>query len=230
MSTVYINRRNFVVLSGSALLSGCQATTASDSLSQSVARRNQTLQAAIIVGAGLGFAVAQARGGSALTGLVVGAFVGATAHAALNYARTLLKNNENDLTRSYIALGDNAISDARTFLAENAPAIEERSAIVDAIKQGSRSVNLSNIETKLRDLAELEKRRTIPTPAYAQAAEIYPPCTNILPQAAGVAPQKTGEQQYAWNASKENLKITTQYSLKNAQSFRDLKALGIRLT
>jgi len=168
--------------SSSLILSACTSSTGSNTLSGNIDRQQAVLQASIVVGAALGYAVARDRGGSALVGIAIGAAAGAIAASALQYARYVARRASNDIEKSF-ALTRSAISeDTATFQRENVPIVQRRAQLSRQLAQPGRISNPLEVVDHLENLKAQERATTIPIEAYVQAAPVYRQCLILLPE------------------------------------------------
>ncbi|WP_146746277.1 hypothetical protein [Rhodovulum viride] len=175
-----MKRRFFMTGMTASAMAGCTSTTGT--ITQDVARRQRVLQASIIIGAGLGYAVARDRGGSALAGIAVGAFVGGAVASAIQYARLLLDRSNGRLEGGYDLSARASLEDLRVFTSENIPVLDRRAQLLAELDRPGAATRPVQIVIELEALNVLAKQATIPTPAYKESAEMYPETNRVMPE------------------------------------------------
>lgn len=201
-------------------------------LAGQINQRNNALMLSVIIGAGLGYAVARDRGGSALAGVAAGAFIGAVAVTAAKYASLLLDQNNGSLPRSFESLGDNAQAERRIFVSENIPVIRNRLEIASIVERGNSSAGLGQILDRLEQLENWEQKQTIPTPAYEMSAPVYSQCVTLLPKQAGmpIMPSDAREpESFAREESKKHQSVVDEGARANRLAIQILARNGISL-
>lgn len=224
------DRRKFLI-TGCALvgLSACSNSSGGAIVAQEQ-RNRRAFQTSLIVGAALGVAIADARGGSILVGAALGSFAGASLVAAAQLSKVFLENSQGELTGAYSLSQQGALADLDTFNRENVPLITAEAQLINAVATNSSNIPASQIDRQLEGIDSLTKSRTVPTEIYRRSAPIYKECNNIMPTEVGIGtlstPQKKGKEVADKVAT--DLEETVQRHARLAEEAQNMRrALGI---
>jgi len=225
-----MDRRKFLVTSCTLVgLSACSTSSGGAIVTQQQ-RDRRAFQTSLIVGAALGVAIADARGGSLLVGAALGSFAGASLVAAAQLSRVFLEATGGELIGAYSLSEMGAFADLETFKRENVPLINAEAQLINAVAKNSLSIPASQIDKQLENIDNLINSRTVPTEIYRRSAPIYGECNNIMPGDAGVGTLSIPQAQSKEVADRAatDLELTVQRHARLAEEARNMRrALGI---